>query len=278
MIVARAPNHLGDGVMALPAMHALSRLGHLVISAPRWGPELYRDVAAAVIPRGTLPACDAAVLFSPSFRAAWQARRAKRRIGTPTDHRSWLLTDAVSGGVHQRETYARLAAALGAVATGEPAYAVRPDDPHVDVPPDHVGLNPVSVSGPVREWPGFAALAARLTGPVVVYGGPGEQARVAPLAGGHLTRIGLSLPAFARALTRCRLFVSNDSGAAHFARACGARTLVIYGSTAPEHSGPAGAEAIVGPRPPCAPCRGRWCPHDRECFHVSPEDVLARLS
>lgn len=277
MIVARAPNHLGDGVMALPALRALSRLGELVIAAPRWGPELYRDVPAQVIPRGTLPAADAAVLFSPSLRAAWQARRARRRIGTATDHRRWLLTDVVAPGEHQAETYRHLAAVLGAEAEGIPRYEGRPDDPDVDVPADHVGLNPVSISGAVREWPGFAALAARLPEPVVVYGGPGEEARVEPLAAGRTTRIGLSLPAFARALARCRLFVSNDSGAAHFARACGVPTLVLYGSTIPEHSGPEGAAALIGPRPRCAPCRKAWCPYDLECLRIPVDDVLRRV-
>jgi heptosyltransferase II len=278
MIVARAPNHLGDGVMTLPAMHALAALDELVISAPRWGPELYRDVAATVIPRGPLPPADTAVLFSPSLRAAWQARRARRRIGTPTDHRRWLLTDPVAAGVHQTETYARLAAAAGAVVKGDPQWVPRRDDPDPEVPRDHVGLNPISASGAVREWPGFAALAARLPDPVVVYGGPGEEARVLPLASGRSTRIGLSLAAFGRALQQCRLFVSNDSGAAHFARACGTPTIVLYGSTIPAHSGPIGADAVFGPRPACAPCRGRWCPYDLDCLRIPVDVVLARIA
>src|SRR5690606_38407840 len=51
-IAARAPNHLGDGVMALPALEALARLGDLTIHAPRWGEALYRDLPARVVPRG----------------------------------------------------------------------------------------------------------------------------------------------------------------------------------------------------------------------------------
>jgi heptosyltransferase-2 len=276
-LIARAPNHLGDGVMALPALHALARVGRLAIAAPAWGGDLYRDVPAAVIPRGVLPRADAAVLFPPSLRAAWQALRCRRRIGTPTDFRRLLLTDLVAEGPHRADTYAALAAVVGAVVEGPPVWASRPDDPDVDVPADHVGLNPVSVSGAVREWPGFAALARELRGPVVVYGGPGEDDRVAEVAGPHPRRVGLPLPAFARALRRCRLFVSNDSGAAHFARACGVPTLVLYGSTAPERTGPAGARAVVGPRPACAPCYGRRCPTDRECFAIPVDAVLAEI-
>ncbi|MEQ1508193.1 MAG: hypothetical protein ABMB14_38540 [Myxococcota bacterium] len=33
-IAARAPNHLGDGVLALPAIAALARLGSVEVYAP----------------------------------------------------------------------------------------------------------------------------------------------------------------------------------------------------------------------------------------------------
>ncbi|MEQ1569821.1 MAG: glycosyltransferase family 9 protein, partial [Myxococcota bacterium] len=238
MRVARAPNHLGDGVMALPALTALARSGPLTIAAPGWGSVLYRDLPATVIPRGRLPRCDAAVLFPPSLRAAWEARCARRRIGTATDHRRWLLTDVVEEGTHRADTYARLVGVLGLSVDGPPRWARRDTDPVADVPADHVGLNPVSVSGEVREWPYFGALARSLDRPVVVYGGPGEEARVRPRAGPHPLRVGLDLPTFAAALSRCALFVSNDSGAAHFARAVGVPTLVVYGSTAWAPAGP----------------------------------------
>nr|MBA2319762.1 hypothetical protein [Deltaproteobacteria bacterium] len=47
-ILAVAPRHLGDGVMALPALAALARVGDLVIRAPAWGATLYRDVPATL--------------------------------------------------------------------------------------------------------------------------------------------------------------------------------------------------------------------------------------
>lgn len=274
---ARAPNHLGDGVMALPALEALAGLGELTIAAPRWGPELYRDLPARVLPRGTLPAAEIGVALSPSLRAAWHIRRARRRFGTPTDYRRWLLTDVVPEAPHVRDTYTALAAAAGAAVAGLPRWRVRPDDPIVDVPEGHVGLNPISASGAVREWPGFGELARTLDGPVVVYGGPGEDDAVRAQSGGRTTRVGLSLVAFGRALERCALFVSNDSGAAHFARACGVPVLVLYGSTVPERSGPAGAHALVGPRPRCAPCARSWCPYDRECLRLEPARVRERV-
>lgn len=283
LIAARAPNHLGDGVVAISAMNALSKLGRLVIYGPRWAGDLYRDIDAEIRPRGLMAPVDIAVLFPPSLRAALEALLARRRVGTPTDGRRYLLTDVVAPGRHTFDTYRSLVSAIGARIDGPAHFSPREDDPEIDVPEGHIGLNPVSVSGDVRQWPGFAALAERLPGPVVIYGGPGEERRVAERAGSHPLCVGASLPAFARALRRCRLFVSNDSGAAHFARAIGVRVLVIYGSTEPARTGPIGAHAIIGPRVRCAPCYARVChrPADRgrhACFDLSVDEVLTAIN
>lgn len=277
-VVARCPNHLGDGVMALPALHALTRVAsRLTIQAPRWGADLYRDVAGEVVERGPARAGDVAVLFPPSFRVAWQARRLRRRIGVASDLRRWLLTDVVAEGRHRRDTYAALVAVLGARVDGPPRYGLRGDEEAPDVPPGHLGLNPVSASGAVVEWRGYGELAASADRPVVFYGGPGEEDRVRALAGDHPVRAGLPLPAFAAALGRCAVFVSNDSGAAHFARACGVPTVVVHGSTTPERTGPAGAVAVEGPNVACRPCYAKRCRHSLECLDIAVSRVRSAV-
>lgn len=276
-LLARAPNHLGDGVMAIPALRALAGLGPLTVQAPGWGRELYAELGVTLAPPGPAPRLDAAVLFPPSLRVALQALPARRRIGTPTDLRRPLLTDVVPESTHRAETYAALAAVLGARAEGPPTFTGRAPAPAV--PEGHIGLNPVSASGEVVEWRGFRALADRLGRPVVFYGGPGEAARVAAVAGPHPTRVGMSLPAFASALERCAVFVSNDSGAAHFARAVGVPTVVVYGSTRPERTGPAGAAAVVGPSVACAPCYRKRCASRPRllCLGLTVESVQAAV-
>jgi heptosyltransferase-2 len=260
--------------MALPAMHALARCGPLQVVGPRWVSELYRDV-----PRVEGGDAQVAVVFPPSLRAAWRVRRVPRRIGTPTDHRGWLLTEHVKPGIHTRDTYARLAEAAGAHVVEPPQWTARPGDPEVDLPDGHVGLNPLSATGAVRTWPEFRALANGLPGPVVFYGGPGEDAALAAIAGPHPTCVGLSLAALGRALARCRVFVSADTGPAHFAAACGVRTVVVYGSTSPASTGPWGAEAVQGPLLPCAPCYRPTCRLDRpRCFDGLLDDVRARVA
>lgn len=266
--------------MALPALRALSEVGELTIHAPGWGADLYRDVPARVVPRGLLAQGDVAVLFAPSLRAALEAWRLPRRVGVASDHRGWLLTDRVAPGRHTSETYARLAEAVGGRVTGTPAYARRGTDGAPEVPNGHVGLVPVSAS-PIREWPGFAALARRLETPVVVYGGPGEEERVHRASGGRRTVVGLDLPSFAAALSRCVLLVANDSGAAHFARACGVPVLVVYGPTEPERSGPPGAAAMRGPPLWCAPCYAQRCRNreaPRACLDIPVATVHAAIA
>jgi len=275
-IVARAPNHLGDGVMALPALYALSRVGRLTIHAPKWGLDLYRGIQARVVSRDARHEGEVAVLFPPSFRVAWASRRVPRRVGVAADGRRWLLTDVVERGPHRRDTYAALAAAVGAIVGGPPEWLRRSGDPAVHVPRGHIGLNPVSPSGKTVAWQGFADLALRMDRPVVFYGGPREAMTVDIVAGHHPRRVGLGLPAFASALVRCAVFVSNDSGAAHFARACGVPTVAVYGSTTPSRTGPHGATAVEG-EASCRPCYRKECPFGLECLQIEVERVEAAV-
>lgn len=264
--------------MALPALHALARRGTLTIHAPRWGPDLYAEVPAHVRPIGRIRA-DLAVLFAPSFRAAWEARSVAKVVGTPTDWRRSLLSVAVPPGVHVQHTYAALAEAAGAQPDGRPTYGVRGQP--VAVPAGHIGLNPLSMGGATREWRGYTELAHRLQQPVVFYAGPGEADRLAPLASGFQSVVGTSLPDFAATLEDCAVFVSNDSGAAHFARACGVPTVVVHGSTTASRTGPMGAVALERPLA-CHPCYRPTCTERFGCLdttvHTVQQAVLQCLS
>ena len=267
-LAVRAPNHLGDGVMALPAIQALARLGPTTVYAPGWAADLYRDLDVMIRPRGTLEAADVAVLFAPSLRAAWEARRCARVIGTDTDFRRMLLTHPVRRMPSRPNTYRALATVAGASVSGVPRFEVRDSDGVRTQAEGHVGLNPVSVGGAVREWQGFRALAGRLQAPAVFYGGPGEQDAVNVHAGDHPTAVGLSLPAFAASLQSCSVFVSSDSGAAHFAAACGIPTVVVFGSTTASRTGAPGVCAVEGPPMVCRPCYGRRCTQSLECLAI----------
>lgn len=271
-IAVRAPDHLGDGVMALPTVEALARVGEVRVYAPRWGPALYAGLDVCGVDEH--PDADVGVLLKPSFGAAWRWRHLPRRIGLATMRRRLLLTDALpERDEHRREGYARVAAVLGATVSGLPSYAPRGSAP--PLPRGYVGLNPWSPSPTVR-WPHFRALADRITGPVVFFAGPGEGEEVRRIAGPHPVVEGLSLPDFAAALGSARAFVSNDSGAAHFAAACGARVIVLHGSTVATRTGV--GEPVDGPELACRPCYRKSCPYALGCLVELPvERVLAAL-
>lgn len=291
----RAPDHLGDGVMALPVVEALGLARGADVHAPRWGAGLYAGLTGVRVravdepPEGKI-----GVLLKPSFGAAWRWRALPERIGVATHRRGWLLTQALperseqalpergehalpERSEHRRQAYARVAAALGVnlEAGAGPVFRPRGVAPG-GLPARFVALNPWSPSPTVR-WPRFGALAEALRGagvPVVWFAGPGEEAQVRGLAGADPLAAGLELSDFAAALAGCALFLSNDSGAAHFAAACGAPVVMIHGSTDPARTGV--GVALRAPPPWCAPCYRKWCFNGLECLTRLPvEDAFS---
>ncbi len=110
-VIVRAPNWLGDAVMALPAMVALRRhfaAARLVVAAPAGvAPIFTLDTGVApdevlTVERAHRAAiaqlqrtqADLIVLLPNSFRTAWQAHRAgiPQRWGYAISARGWLLT------------------------------------------------------------------------------------------------------------------------------------------------------------------------------------------
>ncbi|MCU0986321.1 MAG: glycosyltransferase family 9 protein [Acetobacteraceae bacterium] len=125
---------------------------------------------------------------------------------------------------------------------------------------------PVIGLGPTANWAGkvwgperFVALFDRLAaadGPlpgarVAVFAGPGEAERamaapvLAALPRGRAVDLAgsLTLGEAAAALSRCTLYVGNDSGLMHLAAAAGAPTLGLFGPSPPEEYAPVGPRA-----------------------------------
>jgi heptosyltransferase-2 len=78
-------------------------------------------------------------------------------------------------------------------------------------------------------------------------------------------------------LSRCQLFVGNDSGAMHVAAAVGLKVVAIFGPTDPLGTAPMTPYcAIVQEKPYCSPCFLRRCPTDHRCMtSVTAEAVEA---
>ncbi|WP_072573120.1 glycosyltransferase family 9 protein [Granulibacter bethesdensis] len=129
---------------------------------------------------------------------------------------------------------------------------------------------PVLALGPTANWDGklwpadrFVALADRMRAAqpalrIAVLAGPGEKERA--LARPVLTAIpdaidlagAVTLPEAAACLSRCALFVGNDSGLMHLSAASGTPTLGLFGPTPAAEYAPAGrhAAAVMADGPP----------------------------
>jgi ADP-heptose:LPS heptosyltransferase len=288
----RAPDHLGDGVMALPAVAALARALGARVHAPRWGEALYGGLAGVVVvPREAPPAAGShGVLLKPSFGAAWRWRHLPSRTGLATQGRGLLLSRAlpVMPGEPRWRGWARVAESLGAVVEGPPRW------PHADAPDDAgaaAGLPPVGfvalhVHGktPVTRWPHARRLADLLRdeghAPWFL-AGPAEHDAVAAVAGAHPILDHDDLHVLVAQLRRAAVVVGHDSGVTHLAAAAGVPTVMLHGPTDAMETG-AGDTVRTGLG--CSPCvrrrcvRAPWSDTRAPCMeHLSVTTVRAAL-
>jgi heptosyltransferase-2 len=309
-IVIVTPNWLGDAVMAFPAIGAVrSHHPHatLIVAARPSTAALFRMVSGVdevvSLGAGAVRAlaearADVAILLPNSFRSAWVARRAgiPERWGYAADLRRVLLTRAVPrprGRRHQVEYYNCMMDGLGMPAVAGSARLVVPDEARdraagllarAGAAGDAtlVGMAPGAAYGRAKQWPPerFGRLADLLHerhGVVsVLVGSRADRAAVREMcAGPHVVDLvgATDLAALAGVMTRCRAFVSNDSGAMHLAAAAGVPVTALFGATDERATAPA-FEPAPGAAPHeiltcdawCRPCLLRECPIDHRCM------------
>lgn len=241
---------------------------------------------------------DCAILLQNAIEAAIITRLAgiPFRAGYNTDGRGFLLTHSVRGTpaihrVHQIDYYLEMVGALGCLPAGRSVHlhpvrddngvsekffnewGIRPGQPLI-------GLAPGAAYGPAKKWfpERFAAVVDRLiddTGArAILFGSDGDRESTAEvrknarhplidIAGRTNLREAIAL------ISRCDLFISNDTGLMHIAGALGIPMVAIFGSTNPKTTSPVGEASVVIHRDvPCSPCLKPICPTDFSCMDL----------
>jgi len=231
----------------------------LRLGSPFWLPvDAARLVAAARLAKPDL------LIDLSSIESSGAARRrrllaaligARRSLGRNTGGRGAFFDDAMDeslfGEEHEVERKLAVLAPLG-IRVGRPSPSLRIPRPAFESArllleeagicdtDEMVGINPGAFLA-TRRWPveRFERLAAELTEngrrALLVTGGEQERglvARVANKAGGRAVRAaGRPLLELAALIAKCRLFVTNDTGAMHIAAARDVPVVAIFGHT-----------------------------------------------
>jgi heptosyltransferase-2 len=248
---------------------------------------------------------DAAILLQNAIEAAIVTGLAgiPIRAGFNSDGRGWLLTHSVRRTkeirrVHQIDYYLGMVRALGCEPAGRDVR-LRPGPDYgdlgaallarfgIDGDGPLIGIAPGAAYGPAKKWfpDRFATVADRLLdetgGRAILFGSGGDRESTAAVqshARHPLTDIAgkTSLKEAICLMSRCSLFVSNDSGLMHVAGALGVPTVAIFGSTDPTATSPVGNSVVIHHDVPCGPCLKSVCPTDFRCMEmIGVEEVAA---
>jgi heptosyltransferase-2 len=223
--------------------------------------------------------------------------------------------DKFGPAAHQIHEYLALIAALGGdpspvtpnlVATPDEAKAVEEKFHLAGLTRNGrplIGLNPGAEYGPAKRWPieRFAAAArtihARTNAAFLIFGGRNDiplaasleavlktQSQGAPNESFLTQNVSgqTTLRELMALMTHCNLLLTNDTGPMHVAAALGTPVLALFGSTAPELTGPGlpdeTAHHLLRGQSPCAPCFRRSCPVDFRCMTgISVDQVVQEV-
>ncbi|HYQ48560.1 MAG TPA: lipopolysaccharide heptosyltransferase II, partial [Thermodesulfovibrionales bacterium] len=232
-----------------------------------------------------------AVLFQNAFDAAFLTFLAgiPRRMGYSRDGRRLLLThpvafDSYARNLHHIDYYLNLVRRAGFEAVpGMPwiflglEERIKARDMLASMKRPIVAINPGATYGSSKRWhPGrFAEVAdavmRELGGSIILLGGPKEtliadeilrSADSSLITAGSLLNLAgrTSLRELISVISECDMLLTNDSGPMHVGYAVGTPIVAIFGSTSPEHTGPAGmSDIVIRKAVACAPCFEREC-------------------
>jgi heptosyltransferase-2 len=294
-----------------PALEANHDVDRIIIMEEK---ESYFELARKIM----ADKFDTGILFPNSFSSAllfWLARIPKR-VGYSTDCRSLLLTQFISRPSdfkkeHQVLYYLQLiekylsatknsnqrsnqktVKLIWNITEEEKAQANELlQKANISSQKKLVGINPGAAHGPAKRWfpERFAEVGNKLIEKydveIVIFGSPDERKIATSItkmmrfkslnfAGETNLRISAAL------ISRCALFITNDTGAMHIAAALGTPIVAIFGPTDPERTAPWGnGHVIVQKKIRCSPCMRKKCleRHHKCMKEVGTQEVLKAI-
>ena len=286
------PNWVGDVVMALYALRGLREENPEVEIHIYCRPHLrplfagfqVRDLSLSSLLKERY---DEGIIFTNSFSSHWlffigrvQKRRAKHSFWAGIFGARRILW---SGG-HHTALYQAIA---GVSQLSEAPLWQRKKA----TGPFRIGINPGASYGSAKCWPPeyFRTLIRLIleTMPraeVRCFGSWEQRDLVASITEGFDARVQnqageTSLGELIDEIAACHVFVTNDSGPMHIAAGLHLSLIALFGSTAPESTGPFPNGIVLTEKVECSPCFKRTCPIDFRCMvRLTPEKVAPLLS
>ena len=309
-ILVVAPNWIGDALMAQPLLTRLREqdpVAKIHVLAPDWvAPVVQRmaevdEVIAVPFRHGALDlggrwrlsrmlarrGYDRAIVLPNSWKSALVPFLAgiPRRAGYVGELRYGLLNSTLPNKKSPMPLhYARLAGSAPASPLAQPRLHVAREEiseaqRRFGISEPYAVLCPGAEYGPAKRWPYFKQLAGRIGMPVVILGSRNDREAAAGIPGKDLAGR-TTLDEAIELIAGAAVVVSNDSGLMHVAAALGRPQVALFGSSSPEHTPPASANArVLWLRLECSPCFARECPlgHFRCMKEISVEQVLKML-
>ena len=286
-IIIRMPNWIGDCIMAIPALKALSKQYSLTLAGKPWLAELFRGQTFfnRIIPfrsfLSKLPSAEVGILFTNSFSSAFNffISGVKKRIGYSTDLRKPLLTDPLKppGKIHQVLQYNRLAEYLIGKFNEDISLKIEKAQKDIDF------IIIPGASKQAKRWRErrFRLLGEKLRekGFTVLYVGAKFEEELIKRAAGNIPFSTPQLGELPQLLARAKVVIGNDTGPIHLAAAVKTRVLVIFGPTDPSLTAPWGQEnSIIYKKPECGPCHKSRCSSSKHiCMNsIKVEEVFER--
>jgi heptosyltransferase II len=305
-ILVVAPNWIGDALMAQPLFIRLKESGAtLHVLAPDWVAPVARrmpevdEVIAVPFRHGALNlgsrwrlaralarrGYDRAIVLPNSWKSALVPFLAgiPRRGGYLGELRYGLLNSTLPNTKSPMPLhYARLAGGEPTQPLPQPRLEVSESEMvetrrRFGIDARYAVLCPGAEYGPAKRWPYFKELAERIGMPVVILGSRNDRQAAAGIHGKDLAGR-TTLDEAIELIAGAAVVVSNDSGLMHVAAALRRPQVALFGSSSPEHTPPASANArVLWLRLECSPCYARECPlgHFRCMKEMGVEQVLA---